>query len=61
MRAMTTSPTTYACRLHPTVRAELHIPGTAHCIRCGKLLRRVQGPADPQPQLFDLEEKHRAL
>jgi hypothetical protein len=45
--------TTYACPRHPTARVTLHVRATAHCVRCGKALRRVEGPADPQPRLFD--------
>jgi hypothetical protein len=53
--------TTYACPRHPTVAVTMNIPARTFCVRCGKPLRAVEGPADPQPSLFNLEEKRRVL
>lgn len=52
-----TTPALYACPRHPEVRAELHIPATVSCLRCGKTLRRIEGPAAPMTSLFTLEKE----
>lgn len=33
------------CIRHPQTKVELHIPGTAYCVRCGKSLRCAEAPA----------------
>lgn len=49
--------TTYICPRHPTVHVEMHIPAVVSCARCGKTLRRVEGPAAAMTPLFVLEKE----